>query len=47
MRTITYAVINKETHKKVYTNISLKKCEEYIKNNENANLVIGYKWISI
>ena len=47
MRTITYAVINKETNKKVYTNISHRKCEEYIKKNGNANLVIGYKWISI
>lgn len=49
MRTITYAVINKETNEKVYTNINYRKCEEYIKKNENknTNLVIGYKWISI
>ena len=47
MRTITYAVIDKETNKKVYRNIDYRKCEEYIKSNANANLVIGYKWISI
>ena len=48
MRTIIYAIINKETHERVYTNCRLAKCEEVLATMENKeNYKIGYKWYSI
>ena len=46
MRTIMYAVFNKDTNKRVYTNIDHKKCEQYIAEN-SGNFEIRYKWMSI
>jgi hypothetical protein len=48
MRTIIYGVFNKETNKRIYTNIRQSKCEEFINAQDNkANLEIRYKWFSI
>jgi hypothetical protein len=46
MRTIIYGVFNKETNKRVYTNINRYKCEEKV-NELGANYEIRYKWFSI
>lgn len=47
MRTIIYAVINKDTKEKVYQNCRQSKCEEFIANLPNKdNYKIGYKWMS-
>ena len=47
MRTIIYAVINKDTKEKVYQNCRQNKCEEFIANLPNKdNYKIGYKWMS-
>lgn len=47
MRTIIYAVFNKETHERLYTNCNERKCEEFINaQKENENLVIRYKWFN-
>ena len=47
MRTIIYAVINKDTKEKVYQNYRQSKCEEFIANLPNKdNYKIGYKWMS-
>ena len=48
MRTIIYAVFNKETRERVFTNINRYKCEDYINSLDNKeNYVIGHKWFSI
>jgi hypothetical protein len=48
MRTIIYGVFNKETNKRIYTNIQRIKCEEFVNAQENKeNLEIRYKWTSI
>lgn len=48
MRTIMYAVFNKETNKKVYTSIDRCRCENYINSLEDKeNYTIRYKWFSI
>ena len=47
MRTIIYGVFDKETNKRIYTNIRESKCEEFINAQENKeNLVIRYTWRS-
>ena len=48
MRTIMYAVFNKETNARVYTNADHSKCAEFINTQPNAEeLTIRYKWFSI
>ena len=48
MRTIIYAVFNKETKTRVYTNADYGKCAEFISGQPNAEqLTIKYKWFSI
>lgn len=48
MRTIIYGVFDKETNKRIYTNVRKSKCEEFISaQDDKENLVICYKWISI
>ena len=48
MRTIIYAIIEKETGKRVYANCRMSKCEEVLATMENKeNYKIGYKWFSI
>lgn len=46
MRTIIYAVFNKETNERVYTNCKKSKCEEFAKSQGNSNLEVRYKWYS-
>lgn len=47
MRIIKYAVFNKETNKRVYADCLYFKCEEFIKAQENKNVLeIRYKWFS-
>jgi hypothetical protein len=46
MRLVMYAVFRKDTNEKVYTNVSHRKCEEYIAEN-SGDFEIRYKWISI
>ena len=46
MRIIMYAVFDKSTNKRVYTNVNHRKCEEYIAEN-SGDLEIRYKWMSI
>lgn len=48
MRLIHYAVFNKTTKKRVYTNCDQRKCQEYLdKMQDKENYTIGYKWLSI
>ena len=48
MRTIMYAVFNKETNERIYTNCRLYKCEEFLEAQENKEaLEIRHKWFSI
>jgi hypothetical protein len=48
MRLIHYAVFNKTTKKRVYTNCDQRKCQEYLNKMPNKeNYIIGYKWLSI
>ena len=48
MRTIVYAVFNKETNTRLYTNANHSKCVEFISGQPNADeLTIRYKWFSI
>ena len=48
MRLIHYAVFNKETNERVYTNCDQAKCQEYLDKMPNKeNYIIGYKWLSI
>lgn len=47
MRTIIYAIFNKETNERVYTNIDRYKCEKVLNELENKeNFEIRYKWRS-
>ena len=47
MRTIIYAVFNKETNERIYSNCRERKCEEFINAHEDKEkLVIRYKWKS-
>lgn len=45
MRTIIYAVFNKDTNERVYTNADLHKCEEHMKGLK-GNFEIRHKWKS-
>ena len=48
MRTIIYAIFNKETNERIYTDCRRNKCEEFISmQNNKENLVVKYKWSSI
>lgn len=48
MRLIHYAVFNKETKERVYTNCDQAKCQEYLNKMDNKeNYTVGYKWLSI
>ena len=48
MRLIHYAVFNKETRERVYTNCDFAKCQEYLESLPNQkDYIIGYKWLSI
>lgn len=47
MRTITYAIFNKETNERVYANIDLRKCETKLNSLENKEkFEIRHKWVS-
>ncbi len=47
MRTILYAVFNKETSERVYTDCRRHKCEEVLNQMENKNdFEIRHKWVS-
>ena len=47
MRTIIYAVINKKTNERVFTNYFNHKCEEFLSTLPNPeDFRIGYKWMS-
>lgn len=47
MRTITYAIFNKETNERVYANINRFKCEEKLNSLENKEkFEIRHKWVS-
>ena len=48
MRTIMYAVFNKETNERLYTDARQSKCLEFISGQPNAEqLTIRYKWFSV
>ena len=48
MRLIHYAVFNKTTKERLYTNCDQAKCQEYLDKMPNKeNYTIGYKWLSI
>ena len=48
MRLIHYAVFNKTTRERVYTNCDQSKCQEYLDKMPNKeDYTIGYKWLSI
>lgn len=48
MRAIRYYVINKSTSKAVFTDCRENECKKFIEQQENpANFVIGYKWLSL
>ena len=48
MRTIFYAVFNKETNERLYTNRSSLECEKFMNALENKeNYEIRHKWFSI
>ena len=47
MRSIMYAVFNKETNERLFTNCGQSRCKEYVDSHpDNGNLVIRYKWFS-
>lgn len=46
MRIIKYAVFNKETNERVFTNCSLRKCEERLAQL-GGGYEIRHKWLSI
>lgn len=47
MRTIIFAVFNKETNKRLYSNCRERECQKFIDNHEDKEkLVIRYKWMS-
>ena len=48
MRTIMYAIFNKNTNERIYTNISLAKCTEELDRMYNKeDYEIRHKWFSI
>lgn len=48
MRIIKFAVFNKETNERIYTNCRESKCVEFISKQDNKeNLEIRHKWFSI
>jgi hypothetical protein len=48
MRTIRFSVVNKSTHKAIFTHYSRTACERFIAQLDNAeSYAIGYKWLSI
>ena len=48
MRIIKFAVFNKETNKRIYTNCRESKCIEFIDKQDNKeNFEIRHKWFSI
>lgn len=48
MRAIFYAVFNKETNERLYTDRSNLECEKFMNTLENKeNYEIRYKWFSI
>ena len=48
MRLIHYAIFNKITNERVYTNYDQRKCQEYLNKMDNKeNFEIRYKWLSI
>ena len=47
MRLIHYAVFNKTTNERIYTNCDQRKCQEYLDKMPNKeNFEIRYKWKS-
>lgn len=46
MRLLFYGVFDKTTGKKLFSNLSLEKCENFIKEANNNNLEIRYRWFS-
>ena len=47
MRTIIYAIFNKETNERIYTNADFGKCNQKLNTLENKeNYVIRHKWFS-
>lgn len=47
MRTIIYAIFNKETNERVYANCRQSKCQKMLDTMENKeNYEIRYKWFS-
>lgn len=47
MRTICYAIFNKKTNERVYTNCEQRKCLEKLNTMENKeNFEIRWKWFS-
>lgn len=48
MRVLLYSVFNKETKKRVYTNVDRRKCDERLTLLENKeNYIITYRYRSI
>ena len=48
MRVLLYSVFNKETKKRIYTNVDRMKCKEQIEKLENKeNYIITYRYRSI
>ncbi len=48
MRTIIYAIFNKETHERVFTDCRLAKVNEAFEALENKEMfVIRHNWMSI
>ena len=48
MRTIIYAIFNKETNERIYTNCKQNECEKVLATLDNKeNYEIRYKWKSI
>ena len=47
MRAIMYAIFNKRTNERVYTNIDYTKCNDKLNTMENKeDFEIRYKWFS-
>ena len=46
MRLLFYGVFEKATNKKLFSNLSLAKCEDFIKESNRDDLIICYKWFS-
>lgn len=48
MRTIIYAIVNKETNKRVYVNAREIECRKVLAEMDNKEqFEIRYKWMSI